>query len=132
MEEFSDSKVHLSTTCNRTYCEVSQPTSKEPGPRAKWGWGGGGGAGRKWVWPKGVRGGKRFLTNNISSTYFTNQIPSDTLNCLFPGDTCLRGKYCFFHNSQSAKFCLKNAYFKERIHWVPLYLLCLFPVFSHI
>ena len=93
--------------------------------------GGGGGAGRKWVWPKGVRG-ERFLTNNISSTYSTNQIPSDTLNCLFPGGTCLRGKYCFFHSSQPAKFCLKNAQFKEQIHWVPLYLLCLFPVFSHI
>ena len=47
MEEFSASKVHLSTTCNWTYCEVSQQTSREPGPRAKWGGGGGGGGGRK-------------------------------------------------------------------------------------
>ena len=134
MEEFSASKVHLSTTCNWTYCEVSQQTSREPGPRAKWGGGGGGGGGgrKKMGVAQGGEGGERFLTNNISSTYFTNQIPSDTLNCLFPGDTCLRGKYCFFHNSQPAKFCLKNAYFKEQIHWVPLYLLYLFPVFSHI
>ena len=41
MEEFPDSKVHLSTTCNRTYYEVSQQTSREPGPRAKWEGGGG-------------------------------------------------------------------------------------------
>ena len=59
MEEFSDSKVHLSTTCNRTYCEVSQPTSKEPGPRAKWGWGGGGGGRKKMGVAQGGEGGGR-------------------------------------------------------------------------
>ena len=45
MEEFPDSKVHLSTTCYRTYYQVSQQTSREPGPRAKWE--GGVGEGRK-------------------------------------------------------------------------------------
>ena len=130
MEEFPDSKVHLSTTRNWTY--ILWIPSRRPGSLVLGQSGrGGGGAGRKWVWPKGVRGGERFLKNNISSTYSTNQIPSDTLNCIFPGGTCLRGKYCFFHSSQPAKFCLKNGYFKEQIHWVPLYLLCLFPVFSH-
>ena len=111
------------------YTVNSQQTSREPGPRAKWA--GGGGRKKMGVAQGGGGGGERFLKNNISSTYSTNQIPSDTLNCIFPGGTCLRGKYCFFHSSQPAKFCLKNGYFKEQIHWVPLYLLCLFPVFSH-
>ena len=58
MEEFPASKVHLSTTCNRTYCEVSQQTSREPGSRAKWGGGGGGGGGgEKGGGPGGGGGG---------------------------------------------------------------------------
>ena len=126
MEEFPASKVHLSTTCNRTYCEVSQQTYV----LGQSGGGGGGGRKKMGVAQGGGGGGERFLTNNISSTYSTNQIPSDTLNCLFPGDTCLRGKYCFFYSSQPAKFCLRNGYFKEQIHWVPLYLLPLSSLFT--
>ena len=58
MEEFPASKVHLSTTCNRTYCEVSQQTSREPGPRAKLG--GGGWGGKKMGVAQGGEGGGDF------------------------------------------------------------------------
>ena len=56
MEEFPASKVHLSTTCNRTYYEVSQQTSREPGSRAKWG--GGGWGGKKMGVARGGEGGE--------------------------------------------------------------------------
>ena len=48
------------------------------------------------------------------------QIPSDTLNCLFPSNTFLPRTYCSFQVSQPAKICLKNRYFEKQIHWVPL------------
>ena len=48
------------------------------------------------------------------------QIPSDTLNCLFPRNTFLPRTYYSFQVSQLAKICLKNRYFEKQIHWVPL------------
>ena len=91
-----------------------------------------GGRGRKKMGvAQGGEGGERFLTNNISSTYSTNQIPSDTQNCLFPGDTCLRGKYCFFHNSQPAKFCLKNAYLRADPLGAPVFVIPLLSLFTY-
>ena len=91
MEEFP------ATTYNLTYWEVSQQTYVQI-----------------------------FLPNlgvviGQNSALTSNQIPSDTMNCLFPGNTFLPRTYYSFQVSQPAKICLKNRYFEERIHWVPLY-----------
>ena len=103
MEEFPASKVHLQpATCNLTYSEVSQQTyvnillgNLGVDVRQNWGRGGGG-----------------------DSSYSGHQINLYTLNC--PRDTFLPRTYYFFQISQPTKICLKNRYFEEEIHWVPL------------
>ena len=50
------------------------------------------------------------------------EIPSDNLNFLFPSKIFPPGTYYFFQISQPAKSCLKNRYFEEQIHRVPLIL----------
>ena len=42
------------------------------------------------------------------SSYSTHQIPSNNLNCLFPGNTFFPRTYCLFKISQPAKIRLKN------------------------
>ena len=56
----------------------------------------------------------------VHSSCSRHQIPSDTMNCLFPNNTFLPRTYYFFQISQPTKICLKNRYFEEQIHWVPL------------
>ena len=91
MEEFP------ATTYNLTYWEVSQQTYVQI-----------------FLPNLGVAIGQ----NSALTSY---QIPSDTMNCLFPCNTFLPRTYYSFQVSQPAKICLKNRYFEERIHWVPLY-----------
>ena len=52
--------------------------------------------------------------------YCRLQIPSDTLNYLFSQQHFSPKDYYFFHISQPSKICMKNRYFEEQIHWVPL------------
>ena len=69
-----------------------------------------------WTWDKivgGVGGG-----GGGDSSYSGHQINLYTLNC--PSDTFLPRTYYFFQISQPTKICLKNRYFEEEIHWVPL------------
>ena len=109
------------TTCNLTYWQVSQQAYVQTlfaslgvviGQNSTLqlaGWGGG-----------GCRG-ERFLAIAHSS-YSRHQIPSDTMNCLFPSNTFLPRTYYFSQISQPAKILLKNRYFEEQIRWVPLYV----------
>ena len=53
------------------------------------------------------------------SSYSRHQIPSGTLNCLFPCNIPSKDIF-FFQISQPAEICLKNKYFEEQVHWVPL------------
>ena len=55
-----------------------------------------------------------------NSALTSNQIPSDTMNCLLPRNCFLPRTYYSFQVSQSAKICSKNRYFEKQIHWVPL------------
>ena len=74
-----------------------------------------------WVWSKGEIHPFKQIAH---TSYFRHQISSDTLNCLFPSNTFLPRTYYFFQISQPTKICLKNRYFEEQFHWVPLtYLL---------
>ena len=57
------------------------------------------------------------------SRYSRQQIPSDTLHCLFPSNTFLPRTYHFSQMSQPAKLCMQNRYYEEQIHRVPLNLL---------
>ena len=112
------------TTCNLTYWEVSKQTDREPlvqhddikgyaaygvvcphitgqlgcGYRAKFSPSLGG---------RGKRG-QRVFRQIAQSSYSTHQIPSNTLNCLFPGNTFFPRTYCLFKISQPAKIRLKN------------------------
>ena len=70
-----------------------------------------------WVWSKGEIHPFKQIAH---TSYFRHQIPSDTLNCLFPSNTFLPRTYYFFQISQPTKICLKNRYFEEQFHWVPL------------
>ena len=66
----------------------------------------------------GGGGGGRGFWHITHSSYSWHQIPSDTLNYLFPSNTFLRRTYYFFYISQPAKICLKNRHFEEQIHWI--------------
>ena len=58
--------------------------------------------------------------NVTRSSYPRLQIPSDTLKYLFSQQHFPSKDYYFFHISQPAKICMKNRYFEEQFHWVPL------------
>ena len=74
-----------------------------------------------WVWPKGYihlfsgggggEGGRvrRFLTHSAQQL-----APQTPTIFQFPRT------YYFVQISQPAKICIKNRYFEEQIHWVPL------------
>ena len=64
-------------------------------------------------------GGQRMFCQIAHSSYSTHQIPSNTLNCLFPSNNFFLRRYNFFKISQPAKIRLKNRYFQGQIHWVP-------------
>ena len=89
MEEFPASKVHLSTTCNRTYCEVSQQTSREPGPRAKLG---GGGVGREenGCGPRGW-GGRGFWQITLVAPILQTKSPQTPWIVFFPAALTFEG-----------------------------------------
>ena len=82
-----------------------------------------GGSIGNWVSPKGkispFIGGRGFyrIPAFLDSRH---QIPSNTLDCLFPSNNFLPRTYYFFQISQPAKNWLKNKYFQEQIQWVPL------------
>ena len=82
-----------------------------------------GGSIGNWVPPKGkiypFIGGRGFyhIPAFLDSRH---QIPSNTLDCLFPSNNFLPRTYYFFQISQPAKNWLKNKYFEEQIQWVPL------------
>ena len=87
--------MNKATTCNLIYWEVSQQTYVQT------------------LLPSlGVVIGR-------NSALTSNQIPSDTMNCLFPSNTFLPRTYYSFQVSKAAKICLKNRYFEERIRWMP-------------
>ena len=90
MEEFPASKVHLSTTCNRTYCEVSQQTSREPGPRAKLG---GGGVGREenGCGPRGWGGGRFFWQITLVAPILQIKSPQTPWIVFFPATLAFEG-----------------------------------------
>ena len=54
------------------------------------------------------------------SRYSRQQIPSDTLHCLFPSNIFLPRTYHFSQMSRPAKICMQNRYYEEQIHRVPL------------
>ena len=58
------------------------------------------------------------------SSYSRHQIPSGTLNCLFPCNIPSKDIF-FFQISQPAEICLKNKYFEEQVHWCPWSCKCL-------
>ena len=53
-------------------------------------------------------------------SYSRHQILSGTLNCLFPCNIPSNDIIFFFQISQPAEIGLKNKYFEEQVHWVPL------------
>ena len=61
-----------------------------------------------WEGGRGGGGGQRVFRQIAHSSYSTHQIPSNTLNCLFPGNTFFPRTYYFFKISQPAKIRLKN------------------------
>ena len=63
---------------------------------------------------------KRIKHIKAHSGYSKHLLPSETLNCLLPGHTFLKGTYYFIQIFQTAKMCLQYSYFEEQIHWVPL------------
>ena len=84
---------------------------------------------KKWHCAKKVCHGAKFTLSVGGGFWQKSHIPAildnkslDTLNCLFPSNTFtfLSRTYYFFQISQPAKICLKNRYFEEQIHWVPL------------
>jgi len=56
-------------------------------------------------------GGQRVFCQIAHSSYSSHQIPSNTLNCLFPSNNFFPRRYYFFKISQPAKIRLKNRYF---------------------
>jgi len=62
------------------------------------------------------------LTN---TSYSRQQIPSDTLDWPFASNHFPSKAISFYQISQPAKICLKNKYFEEEIHWVPLHVVML-------
>ena len=134
MVEFTASKVHLQpTTYNLTYWEFSQQTCvqtllaslgvlgvvKARKSAFQWGLGRGRGRGRNSSLHLCVLGGGRCFRQIAHSSYPRHRIPSYTLHYLFPSNTFLQG-HIIFPISQPARICLKNRYFEEHIHWVPL------------
>ena len=121
MKRFPASKGHLQPDLLGSFLA-------DVGHRAKFSpSGGGGGRGLigNWVWPKGyiypfsgdgVGGGERLrgFWQIAHSSYPTHQITSDTHN--FP----ISKDILFCPNLPAAKIWLKNRYFEEQIHWVPL------------
>ena len=83
--------------------------------RSSVGKGGGGIAIGQWLWLTGatypVSGGGGGGFCQLSS-YSRRQIPSETLNCLFPKNSFLPRTFHYFHISQPAKNCQKNRYFE--------------------
>ena len=70
------------------------------------------------VWPR-----EEELTASVEGGQgFQHQIPSDTLNYLFPSNAFnfLPGTQNYFKIAQPAKICLTNRYIEDYIHWVPL------------
>ena len=70
----------------------------------------------------GLGGGGWWFLTIAHSSYSRHQIPSDTMNCLFPSNTFLPRTYYFSQISHPAKILLKNRYFEEQIRCVPLYV----------
>ena len=118
-DEEAPSQQGAPSTFNLTYWEVSQQTFKIQIQLFS---GGGEGFDGNWVWPKGYihlfsggwGEGLRGFWQIAHSSYCTHQITSDTTIFQFPRT------YYFVQISQPAKICLKNRYFEEQIHWVPL------------
>ena len=131
------------TTCNLTYCEFSQQTYVqtllvslgaviEQTSALQW-------RGRRrgkaaplenWVWPEGeihwlhwgAGRGRGFWHWIAHTSYYntTHQIPSKDPEVSIPGNTFLPRTNYFSQTSQPATNWLKNRYFEEQIHWVPL------------
>ena len=141
----SDERVpsqHGAPTCtpwNVTYWEVSQETYVQTLPvTGYWVWGhkekfrpsgclggGGGGLGKTMGVAEGCNsplqweGGGTFWQLK-QSNYSRQEIPSDAQNCLFPQNTFLLWTYYYLNISQQAEIGLKNRYFEEQIHFVPV------------
>ena len=88
-------------------------------------WGGGGGLGKTMGVAEGCNsplqweGGGTFWQLK-QSNYSRQEIPSDAQNCLFPQNTFLLWTYYYLNISQQAEIGLKNRYFEEQIHFVPV------------
>ena len=77
-------------------------------------WGGGGLSIGNWVWPKGdivlFPGGKQIVHSSCSR----HQIPSDTMNCLFPNNTFLPRTYYFSKSPSQQKFAWRADILRNR------------------
>ena len=64
---------------------------------------------------------KRIKHIKAHSGYSKHLLPSETLNCLLPSNTFLKGTYYFIQIFQTVNICLyTDSYFEKQIHWVPL------------
>ena len=112
MEEFPASKVYLQP--------ATWLTGKFPNRRISWHFTGQFGCGHRSKYrPSVVIGGRGggVLWQITHTSYSRHQIPSDTLNYLFPISTHI----IFSHVSQPANIWLKYRYFEGQILWVSLW-----------
>ena len=95
------SKQGAPTTCNLTYWEVSQKKYVQTS-QASW----------EWSWGK-----IKPFSGGVGEGEVSDKQPITAI-CQ---NTFLQRAYCFFQIFQpKKKNCLKNRYFEEQIHWLPL------------